>query len=77
MEWRSSSCRWASAALANGKFPLMCTLGTPDLTQLSTSPALHSSSSLVAVWSPREGRVKNNDPLCRLAVSTGDFSAVS
>src|SRR5262245_48975866 len=70
---RPSSCRCASAASRSGNVFSILSFNSPDLIQLKRSPARQSSSSRVAAYCARLGRVKKSEPFC--ASSAGSKSA--
>src|SRR5437667_6108588 len=60
--FRPSRARWASAASLRGNSNSVRSLSLPSRIQPSTSPARWRSSSRVATWWPRLGRVRNGEP---------------
>jgi hypothetical protein len=71
--FRPSSCRCASAASRNWNVFSILSFSSPDLIQLNRSPARQSSSSRVAAYCIRLGRVKKSEPFC--ASSAGSKAA--
>src|SRR5438876_552022 len=60
--FRPSRARWASAASLRGNSNSVRSLSLPSRIQPSTSPARWRSSSRVATWWTRLGRVRNREP---------------